>query len=558
MENEPAARPLRLGWRSLAGAVGWGRGGLHHLAAATLCAVVLIQGARTTGDLEWPPDPDHYRDLAQAQTIQDGSWLQDPFYRGESTWYNPLLPTAVAAISSLTGYPIHVVGTRAGAYLNIIAPLALYLLVFRLLGPSVALTSLVGLLLLVRGPTWAVPTYSPWLFVSIAAQPFFYLTLTTYHAAVETGRWWRYLVVGVLLGATFLAHTAPAIVAGLTILAVAGYRAAAGRCRFMPLARGLALTLAPAVLIALPFLWSIVGRYGLRIENAVPLVWRDPNLPPERWQTLWAMISGSGFVNGMFVVGLGAVLLRRIRGHAAAILLAWLGISIALFIYNHFLILRPTGLSLPPLLPAHHFLVYGRAAEMVLVGLGLTVAAKGAAWIGWRAIRVGRRDARLEPITRSVYAVMVAALVWLNYPAFLARPAFGQEREAAQARFATAELRAIVPWIRANSRPLDVFLTAESACLSVVGPAGRKCVLAPRFFSNPYVDWDVRRSASQAMWDSLAENDCARFEEHAHAYRVRYVMTIDSRTPSVPSGRCGLLPTTFPGTTWQIYRAFAY
>jgi hypothetical protein len=89
---------------------------LCHLAAAVMCAGVLIQAVRTTADLAWPPDTDHYRDLAQSQTMRDGALLQDPFYRGESTWYNPLLPGLVAAVSYLTGQPVHVSAARAGAY----------------------------------------------------------------------------------------------------------------------------------------------------------------------------------------------------------------------------------------------------------------------------------------------------------------------------------------------------------------------------------------------------------------------------------------------------------
>jgi hypothetical protein len=99
-----------------------------------------------------------------------------------------------------------------------------------------------------------------------------------------------------------------------------------------------------------------------------------------------------------------------------------------------------------------------------------------------------------------------------------------------------------------------VFLTSDSACLSIVGPAGRKCVLVPRFFSNPYVDWSVRRDAHQAMWNALAADDCPAFRSQSEAFGLSYVMTVDGRTPQLPDGRCGLLPTTFPGTTRRIYR----
>jgi hypothetical protein len=532
-----------------------GTGRIQHVIAAGLCLLVLLHGARTTRDLEWPPDPDHFRDIAQAQTIQDGGWLQDPFYRGESAWYNPLMSGILAGISSLSGQAVHVVATRAGAYLNLLAPITFYVLVSRLMGATVALTSLVGFLFLVRGPTWAVPTYSPWLFASIFAQPFFYLTLAAYQAALETDRGWRYVLVGVLLGTTFLAHTAPAIIAGVTMLAVTAYRVAVER-DVRTQARGLALIVGPAILIALPFLWSIVGHYQLTIENPTPLIWRDPELPPERWATLWTLFSGRPIVNTMVLLGLGGMVAGRVPRGASAIVAAWLGTSLLLFVYNHFLILRPNWPPFPPLLPAHHFLVYERAAEMVAVGVGLTLAGRGIGWLAWQASRRLAPRAHVERFTCAVHGAIIAAILWYNSSAFLTRAAFVQEREAAKTAYATAELKAIGPWIRANTRPSDVFLTGESACLSVVGPAGRKCVLAPRFFSNPYVSWDARRDAHQAMWDALVADDCVAFQNHAYAYRVTYVMTVETRTPDLPSGRCGLLPTSFPGTDWRIYRAF--
>jgi hypothetical protein len=148
--------------------------------------------------------------------------------------------------------------------------------------------------------------------------------------------------------------------------------------------------------------------------------------------------------------------------------------------------------------------------------------------------------------------------VLVSLPDYLGRDDFGPSRNAARTRFATSELRGIIPWIRQNSAPTDVFLTSDSACLSVVGPAGRRCVLAPIFFSNPYVDWNQRRVAHQAIWDALTGDDCAAFRQHAYAYRVRYVMTVEGRTPQLAAGRCGLIPTSFPGTSWRIYRAFRY
>ena len=161
---------------------------VYHAVACLLCAWALVTGIRTTFDLDWPFDPDHLRDIAHAQTIRDGAWLQDPFYQSEWVWYNPLLPGIIAGISYLTDLHVNVVAARAGAYLNIAAPLTFYLLVLRLTSSPTALASLVGFLFLVHAPTWAAPTYSPWLFGSAFAQPFFYLTLAEFHAASVSGR----------------------------------------------------------------------------------------------------------------------------------------------------------------------------------------------------------------------------------------------------------------------------------------------------------------------------------------------------------------------------------
>src|SRR5215813_11212760 len=60
---------------------------LRYLPLLSICVVLLTLGVRTTRDLEWPADADLYRDIAQAQTIADGSLFGDPFYRDETVWH---------------------------------------------------------------------------------------------------------------------------------------------------------------------------------------------------------------------------------------------------------------------------------------------------------------------------------------------------------------------------------------------------------------------------------------------------------------------------------------
>ena len=112
------------------------------------------------------------------------AWFQDPFYRDEWVWYNPLLPGIIAGISYLTGLPVNIVASRVG---RVSQPRG----ACQLLPAGPALdrpadrsgVTRAGLLFLVHAPTWAAPTYSPWLFGSVFAQSFFYLTLATYCAA---------------------------------------------------------------------------------------------------------------------------------------------------------------------------------------------------------------------------------------------------------------------------------------------------------------------------------------------------------------------------------------
>jgi hypothetical protein len=159
-------------------------------------------------------------------------------------------------------------------------------------------------------------------------------------------------------------------------------------------------------------------------------------------------------------------------------------------------------------------------------------------------------------LDRSLTAAALLAIVVYSYPALAARDAFGYERDAAKLQFASPEIRSVIPWIRDNSAPSDVFLTGEGNCLSLVGPAGRKCVATSRFFANPYVDWNVRDRERRGLWDSLTNGDCDRFQERARANGVTHVMTVEGRTPSIKSERCNVREAGFAAAGIRIFRVF--
>src|SRR5947209_973037 len=109
--------------------------------------------------------------------------------------------------------------TQAGAYLNLFAAITFYILVTHLFGRLVALAAAAAFLFAPIGdaPSWAAATYSPWIFSQNLAQGFFYLTLLAFFKAVGSQQWRWHFIVGILLGVTFLGHTAPAVILGTII-----------------------------------------------------------------------------------------------------------------------------------------------------------------------------------------------------------------------------------------------------------------------------------------------------------------------------------------------------
>jgi hypothetical protein len=129
----------------------------------------------------------------------------------------------------------------------------------------------------------------------------------------------------------------------------------------------LALIFVPAFLVSLPFLWSIAGHYLLRIKNPIPLMWSDPQLPPDRWLILWSVMTFTGAAHddrvgdGRSRAGVHQPTGRRYRHGVVRS-------QHGSFLYSSYVVDSARRVPLPPIVPAHHFLVYERAAEMVLSG----------------------------------------------------------------------------------------------------------------------------------------------------------------------------------------------
>lgn len=512
-----------------------------------MCAFTLYLNHGVTRDLEWPGFDIQYREMAAAQTLLDQGYGPDSNYRGESLWYNPLSGWLLAAASRLSGEPLRVIVPRLGPLVNLSAPLALYLLVAMTIGPWCGVAT-VAAFLFVSGdyfPFYVAATYSAWFAPENYGQALFYLgLLAAWRAFGPAGSAGWFLVLGGLLGLAFLAHTAPALVLGasLMVMAFLRVRAGDGTVRIM---RGLGFALGTAFLVSLPFTWHLLVGYRLRVVNPFPSLspWDHLDLN-EQPSLAWQLLSRSPLVIG--AVGLGAYLLDRSRRDSGMqVHVAWL-ISVCGFLGFHEvrLLAAKAGLVIPAVIPPFHFLLYLLALVSVGVGLATNEAARVIAH--WARPRVPDAvGGRLLSVPSVTVGLTLAASA-LAFPAYLDRPDRKAFRQDALALVATLPTEAYA-WTRANTRSDAVFLCDDYAALYVVAPAGRKVVATNRYFSSPYVDWRARDDDRRRMFEALGRGDRDAFAALARRYDVRYVFLFKESNPFMPAGGSDLLARAIEG-----------
>ncbi|MGE0455726.1 MAG: hypothetical protein AB7O37_18580 [Vicinamibacteria bacterium] len=480
--------------------------------------VVLNEGRAATRGLEWPWDYDQFRNIAQAQTAADGGWLADPFYAGESVFYNPLLAWVTGMLVGPSGPPIHAFQTQLGSALDLLGPIALLVLLRRWLGRAPAEMALLYLLFFNLGPAgsepfWSNPTYSPWMVAQNLAEPFFFASLVALGAAVSRPRAWRYAATGVLVGLTFLAHTGP-LPLFLVLLVAELVRSRRSRS-LRP--RDVLLIGAVAALVAAPFLASILGRYGAHVQNAAPILWR---WLPELRQAGPVLAAQLPWTSAFALMGL-ALCWRKRRRPGVARLLVLSGSALVFFLlgFAHDIpwLRRVSWIQL---VPQHHFWFYLRVFEAALVGLA------------WAAL-LGLGFHRLKPygVTSGRRAALRGALVAVAV--LVALPGYRQRTGLVAGRQAIArqhhdlrgvERRRLWEWLRHGTQPREVFLASDLDALLVVAPAGRRVLALDEAFSSPYVDLRPRVDARNRLLRLLAARRWPRLLALAHEWNVRHVL----------------------------------
>lgn len=523
--------------------------------ASFFLAVALYHGLRTTHDLDWHPGNDAYRDIALAQIILDGDYPADYLFEGEWLWYNPLTGALVAAGAWLGDIAPPQADVRLGPWLNLAVPITFFLLVWYLTDAWVALAALLSFLFFLPQdrPSYVSAGYSPWLLAPHLSQALFYTTLIAWITHLRNASWRSALIAGLLLGLTFLGHTAPAVLLGCIMLLTtalaarrelrAGERAlAAARTRLL----GLALAIAFAV--SLPFTISILFRYHLHVLNPKPTEWvwegaALDNLP----QIFLGLLS---LKSAMMALGLGAFLRDAAPRVFKEAVVAWLAVALGFLGYSFAAQWTARhGLTLPQINPGYHYVLYVMAAGHLLFGLGLVALVEAAhARLGRKVPILAQHDALARGIGVSV---LVGLLFAANYRDFRVWHGFTRDHSVALRRLDQLDNFAPYRWISDNVTPGSVFLCNDRPGLYCVVPAGGRVVANDPYFSNLYVPYAPRAEARDALWKALQTRDGETFRKVAAEYHLAYVLAEGEQRDWVAQSG---LEAVFASESFTIYR----
>ncbi len=493
--------------------------------------LAFFQCFRVAHHVVWPHDPDLYRDMAFIQGVLDGDYGQDPNYAGASLWYNPLLFSIEALIVKFTGLPVHIVVSRAGIYLNLLGPIAFFILTVVFFDLRIALAATLSYLFLATGniPGSAAATYSPWLLPVCFAQFTFYVSLIFAYKAFSTQKYGWFAVLGASVGIGFLAHTGPAVLMILILISLqVGNIAKAIRDKQRPLVNKYflqGLTAFGAFFIAgLPLLYSIVFKYHLHYVNKEIFEFRAgifilPNIRQfiKENVSFSLLISIVGFV--WFYREFRETVIRKI-------ILNWLFVSGFMFVYTSALPkLHEMHINLPDTIPSYHYFFYIKALQSVFYGFGLTFLI--GYLLRWIDRRISNKRIQRENVASFnnlvfVFCILLCAIVY--FPLYKNRTDFTPHWEPSLTAGVFTDRIQTYDYIIHHINPEKVILCEESANDFPVMASGRKMVSASMLFSNPFFDFNVRYADRNSMLEFLKTGEPKSARQLFDKYQVSYVL----------------------------------
>lgn len=521
------------------------------LLVAGLLAFSLVRAIGATIQTQWPPEWDVLRDFGTAQVILEGRYPEDPILVGKTLWYNPLTGAILALAHLVSGLPVARLGILLGPYLNLVTPLGFVVLLALLFGRPAALA---GMCLVLFGknpanPFWVQLCYAPWLMAPLYASGLMFLTLAVFYRAFSRGSTTGHVFAGGLLGITFMAHTAPAIVAGGTMLlfcivqalfpgctsSLPAKDAAFGdgknrRAAFQLLGRFLLLLLA-AFVISLPYTWSILWKYGFHVRNPYPSLFAVDyvlldQLPARLHEAL-------NWRNGFAVLGLGVLSYRR--DMPSRLVLCWT-VTAALLMVQHYgvqALAEWNNVLLPGFAPGHHWAIHWSAARAALFAVGVAAAGAGAVFLLGH-ILPAVSDAFLMKACRagaSAAACLAGGFLYVSHP--LTTRADFQEPDMAGYRQFHEQYIPVYEWVLNNTPPESVFLCRDdSVAMTVVMPAARKLLFPMLIYSNPFVDIGPLAQENGKVYDAIKQGDRDAFCAEAARYAGLYMLLKEQEAAS--------------------------
>ncbi|MEO3470225.1 hypothetical protein AAFN86_00055 [Roseomonas sp. CAU 1739] len=459
-----------------------------------LLGLSAAQGLIMTGGVHYPPDLDAWRDIGLTQAILDGNWFGDPAYPGELRHYPPLVPALLAALVQLVQPDdLLVFWVRAGVWIGLIPVVMFFVLARAMLGqrPAAVGTALFVLLNSAVTPPWISGGYSPWLLTPILAQAFFFGTVWLIHARAAQGGWLSACAIGAAIGTTFLAHAVP----GLLLTGILGITVVVTRGLHSNTVAWLAVAGVCLVVVAAPYVALLALSYPAGIIHFPPGEYTEPLLRPNRQAFVPMLLLNMPLLVGLLLIWVWKAWPDRT---ITAILGAWIFIC-ALALVRHYACaaLNPTARSCAALrVPVHHYHMYIQIAAPLVLALAFAQARKLRRWA--------------QTIV-SIYFILGALLFFFRPYDVVAR----NETIGSQANPFGRSLD-LYRWIRVGA-PSDVVYVAFPDAPLVTGndfegsemnfniapflvmAAAKSLLVANTFFSNPYVDWDVRHRERNAI-----------------------------------------------------------
>ncbi|MBP8823007.1 MAG: hypothetical protein KBH07_05150 [Flavobacteriales bacterium] len=500
---------------------------------------------------------DLHRDEAFVRALLEGHYGEDPTYLGGGLWYTPLITWLEAAATYLTGMPAAQAIVQLGPFANLLAPVTFFIMCWYFLGPVRAVAATAAYLFWAIGqePGWVVATYSHRLIPVSFSQSFFFLELILIDKAFRKDRPWPSLAAGLGAGLTFLAHAGPAILAVLLIALITCVKlVVAYRRKNLPMARGatIACLFAAGGFLAasLPLTWylfkgsmQVANRegflftyYALTLQHLGLLLYHN--------LTWYMLLAAAGFI---LVVRRSA--LSGASAHTRTLLLCWLMVAVALFVYSYAISVADShlGISLPALLPTFHFYFYASAVLSVFAGQAFVVALLRA-WAWLHARHWARRSLARTDLAMGCFLV-IALCCTLNYPAYATRRdvavvrsrdlAFQADRLGAEA---ADRIHALVPWT-------GVVLCRKDLSIWPLLCTARHVVATASTMGNPYLDQRKREADNELLLQGMEQ---ARTDTGPllRAYKVSHLLVRPSELARMPEA-----PRWFPH---EVFRNDSY